>query len=359
MNRTFWKGRRVLVTGHTGFKGAWLSLWLAERGATVAGLALSPSETPSLYDLVGVDHIVSSTVADINDRQALHDVFSRSEPEIVFHLAAQALVQSSYDDPVSTFATNVTGVVSLLDAVRRWPSVKAVIIVTSDKCYENREWVWGYRETDRLGGRDPYSASKGCAEIAARSMQMSFFKPFVPDGHNARIATVRGGNVIGGGDWSKGRLVPDIVRGCLGPSGEVHLRSPGSVRPWQHVLDALSAYVRIAELLAQGCDGMDEAWNIGPDPTDNRTVRDVAEALIGELGLGRIVAAGEKGAHEAGLLTLDSSKARLKLGWLPSLNFQHCIAFTADWYSAWHKGRDMADVTRRQIDRFERISSYA
>jgi CDP-glucose 4,6-dehydratase len=250
---------------------------------------------------------------------------------------------------------NVGGVVSLLDAVRHAPSVAAVVVITSDKCYDNKEWLWGYRETDALGGRDPYSASKGCAEIATRSMQTSFFAPFVRDGHPARIATVRTGNVIGGGDWSDDRLVPDIVRGCLSASGEVVIRNPRAVRPWQHVLDPLAAYIQIAERLTSGTQGIDEAWNIGPNPVDNRAVVDVAEALIAALGAGRIVADSlQKGPHEANLLMLDCAKARSKLGWQPQLDFDGAIALTAAWYSAWHKGDDMAALTLDQIAAFER-----
>ena len=354
VNRAFWRGKRVLVTGHTGFKGAWLSLWLTEMGAIVSGLALAPGSRPSLYELAGINGLVSSTIADICDRAALSAVFERETPEIVFHLAAQALVRASYDDPVSTFAANVGGVVSLLDAVRRAPCVQAIVVVTSDKCYDNREWLWGYRENDPLGGRDPYSASKGCAEIAARSMQMSYFQPFAPAGHGARIATVRAGNVIGGGDWSVDRLVPDIVRGCLGASGEVHLRNPASVRPWQHVLEPLAAYLRLAELLVARADGIDEAWNIGPDASDNRAVSDVAQALIAGFGVGRIISGeASKGPHEANLLALDCAKAKAKLGWRPRLSFAECVAMTAGWYSAWHAGRDMAAFTREQIATFD------
>jgi CDP-glucose 4,6-dehydratase len=346
----FWHGRRVLVTGHTGFKGAWLSLWLGQLGARVAGLALEPVSSPSLFELAGVESVVSSRIADINDRAALDAAIEAFEPEIVFHLAAQALVRSSYVDPVTTFATNVGGVVSLLDAVRRAPSVQAVVVVTSDKCYDNREWVWGYRETDPLGGRDPYSASKGCAEIAAASMRASFFAPYAAGGHPARIATVRSGNVIGGGDWSQDRLVPDIVRSILGSPGEVVLRNPSAVRPWQHVLEPLAAYLLIAQRLVEQVPGVDDAWNIGPDAADNRAVRDVARALLAALGRGRVFEAPDPdGPHEARLLALDCAKTRIVLGWRPRLTFGQCMDWTAAWYGAWHEGRDVAAITREQI----------
>jgi CDP-glucose 4,6-dehydratase len=349
----FWRGRRVFVTGHTGFKGAWLSLWLARMGAVVTGFSLPPPSRPSLFDLAQVADGVTSVIADVNDQPALERALAANQAEVVFHLAAQALVRESYQDPVRTFATNVGGTVTLLDSVRRTASVRAVVVVTSDKCYDNEERLQGYRENDRLGGRDPYSASKGCAEIAARSMQMSFFAPFVADGHPARIATVRAGNVIGGGDWSDDRLVPDIVRGCLGSTGEVRLRHPHAVRPWQHVLDPLGAYLDIAEKLATAPDGIDEAWNIGPDAGEERAVLHVAQAMVAALGTGRVLCEAGNGPHEANLLQLDCEKARTRLGWRPRLKFEEAVKFTADWYAAWQRGREMLAFTRAQIAAFE------
>jgi CDP-glucose 4,6-dehydratase len=349
----FWRGRRVFLTGHTGFKGAWLSIWLTEMGAVVTGFALAPKSHPNLFELAKVGDGLTSVIADINDQPALDQALRTSQPEIVFHLAAQALVRESYQNPVETFAANVGGTVTLLDSVRRIPSVRAILVVTSDKCYDNQEWVWGYRENDRLGGRDPYSASKGCTEIAARSMQMSFYAPFAPNGHPARIATVRAGNVIGGGDWSDDRLIPDIVRGCLGSTGEVRLRHPQAVRPWQHVLDPLGAYIMLAQRLATAPDGMDEAWNIGPENGDDRPVVKVAGAMVAALGTGRVVCEKAHNApHEAKLLQLDCEKARTKLGWRPRLKFDDTIRFTAEWYAAWQQGRDMAAFTRSQISAF-------
>lgn len=346
---TFWAGRRVLVTGHTGFKGAWLAFWLAEMGAEVSGLALPPSGEPNLHDILGIAGLGRFVQADINDRAALDALLAEARPEVVVHMAAQSLVRPSYAAPVETFATNLLGTVSLLDAVRRCPEVRSVLVVTSDKAYENREWAWGYRETDALGGHDPYSASKGCAEIATASMRRSFFGP---GRHPARIATVRAGNVIGGGDWSVDRLVPDIVRGCLGEEGVVRLRNPGAVRPWQHVLEPLSAYLLLAERLCTAPEGIDEAWNIGPDAAENRPVREVAEAVVAALGRGRIEPAPDSGApHEAHLLTLDCAKARAVLGWRPKLDFSACVEMTAAWYAAWARGEDMRAVTRAQIAR--------
>jgi CDP-glucose 4,6-dehydratase len=346
----FWAERRVLLTGHTGFKGAWLAFWLAEMGAELSGLALAPATDPNLHDLLGLATRGRFVQADINDRVTLASLIQAARPEVVIHLAAQALVLPSYESPVETFATNVLGTVTVLDVVRQCPETRAVLVVTSDKAYENHEWNWGYRETDALGGHDPYSASKGCAEIATAAMRRSFFGP---GKHGARIASVRAGNVIGGGDWSTDRLIPDIVRGCLGPAGLVHLRNPASIRPWQHVLEPLAAYLHLAERLATGEPGLDEAWNIGPDATQNRSVHDVAAALVAALGKGRIEAAPHAAApHEAQLLTLDCAKARARLGWRPMLDFDRTVAMTANWYAAWASGADMQAVTRQQLADF-------
>lgn len=343
----FWAERRVLITGHTGFKGAWLAFWLAEMGADLSGLALAPATSPSLHDVLHVPELGHFVHADINDREALADIFAAARPEFVFHMAAQSLVRPSYVAPVETFAANVLGTVSVLDAVRACPDTRAVIVVTSDKAYENREWEWGYRETDSLGGHDPYSASKGCAEIVVASMRRSFFGPGM---HPARIATVRAGNVIGGGDWSEDRLVPDIVRGCLGPAGTVRLRNPAAVRPWQHVLDPLRAYLTIAERLYRREEGLDCAWNIGPEASDNRPVREVAEAIVHALGKGDIlIETASNAPHEAGLLTLDCAKARRRLRWQPRFDFHEAVLMTANWYSAWSRGDDMRSITRAQI----------
>jgi CDP-glucose 4,6-dehydratase len=356
MTNAFWCGKRVLVTGHTGFKGGWLVFWLRERGAEVAGIGLAPSSEPSLFDLLRIQDRCSSTIGDINELGVLDSLIQSFKPEVIIHLAAQALVRESYVDPVGTYDTNVMGVVRLLDSARRSMALRSIVVVTSDKCYENREQIWGYREGDHLGGHDPYSGSKGAAEIAAQSMQRSFFRPFAKNGHPARIATVRAGNVIGGGDWSVDRLVPDIVRGILADDGEVLLRNPGAIRPWQHVLEPLSAYLRIAELLETGSQSVDEAWNIGPDFDDMRTVEEVAEALIAALGKGRIVTRPVPDQpHEANLLMLDCAKAKVKLKWQPRLHFEDCIRLTAEWYSAWYGGSDMTAFTRLQLAHFEEM----
>ena len=300
-----------------------------------------------MQDLVDLSTRGRFIHADIKDRRALHSLMREARPEIVIHMAAQALVRRSYITPVETFATNVVGIATLLDVVRHCPETRAVVIVTSDKVYDNLNWPWGYRETDMLGGHDPYSASKACCEIVSTSMRQSFFHA---EGHPARIATARAGNVVGGGDWNEYRLVPDIVRGCLGNSSTVRLRHPDAVRPWQHVLEPLGAYLLLAERLCTAPDGIDEAWNIGPDAAENRPVRMVAEALVAALGRGRIEIRPEVNApREDQLLTLDNSKARMRLGWRPRLDFAATIALTADWYSAWARGEAMATLTSAQI----------
>lgn len=356
MNPDFWRGKRVFLTGHTGFKGAWAAFWLKEMGAQVYGYALAPENDPSLYDLLRMS--VPETVSDLNDRPALDAALAEAKPDVILHLAAQALVRRSYREPVETFATNVIGTVNLLDAARACEGLKAIVVATSDKAYENVEQVWGYRETDPMGGRDPYSASKGACEIAAASMRASYYQPFTENGHPARIATVRAGNVIGGGDWSEDRLVPDIVRGCLGPEGGVTLRSPKAIRPWQHVLEPIRGYLAVAERLYSGDDSAANAFNFGPDRIDEREVVEVADAIVSALGTGKITI-DEAGAnlHEAKLLTLDCSKARAELGWVPAMRFEDCVRFTADWYGGWHRGRSAEDLCRDQIAEYTEMYS--
>jgi CDP-glucose 4,6-dehydratase len=358
IGREFWQGRRVLVTGNTGFKGGWLSLWLHRLGAKVSGYGLAPNTDPSLFRLLEMDKIVSTTIADINDRVALDAHLRAHDPEIVFHLAAQPLVRLSYATPVETFATNVIGTVNLLDAVRHCPAVRAVVVITSDKCYENQEWVWGYRETEAMGGHDPYSASKGCTELATSAMRRSYFTSGVAAAHPARVASARAGNVIGGGDWSDDRLVPDIVRGCLGATGVVTIRNPKAVRPWQHVLEPLGGYLRLAQVLHEEPAGYDEGWNFGPVPGEERRVLEVAEAMVTALNSGRIAVGNEVGAvHEANLLRLDIAKARQRLGWKPALNFEQTVAMTAAWYAAWRQGDDLIAFTDHQIEEYEAVTN--
>jgi CDP-glucose 4,6-dehydratase len=358
VNQQFWTGRRVFLTGHTGFKGAWAAAWLAQMGAEVTGFSHAPETEPNLWQLLGLKN-VRSVIADLNDRPALDRALAEARPQVILHLAAQALVRRSYRDPVETFASNVMGTVQLLDAARACADLQSVVVATSDKAYDNVEQIWGYRETDAMGGRDPYSASKGACEIAAQSMAKSFFTPHGgASAHPARVATVRAGNVIGGGDWSEDRLVPDIVRGCLGAAGSVTLRAPNSVRPWQHVLEPIRGYLMVAERLASGDDAAATGWNFGPDRQDERAVIEVTQAIVDALGKGHIIIE-ESGAtvHEAKLLRLDCTKARLELGWVPALRFEDCIRMTANWYGGWANGQSAADLCREQISEYEGMIS--
>lgn len=354
MTPAFWKDRRVLVTGHTGFKGAWLCLWLTRMGAKVSGLALEPDTDPNLWTLLGLKN-VQSHICDINDASAVATCLAQEKPEIVLHLAAQPLVRRSYREPIETFATNVMGVVTLLDAIRQAPSVQSCVIVTSDKCYRNDEQVQRFGENDPMGGLDPYSASKGAAELVTTSMRHSFFAPYAAGGHPARIASARAGNVIGGGDWSEDRLIPDILRGCLGPDGRVVIRAPNSVRPWQHVLEPLRGYLMLAEHLTDKTPGADDGWNFGPDEGDTRPVIDVANAVVGALGQGQIDIQEDPNApHEAKLLQLDSSKAR-QIGWAPGLDFSQTVEMTAGWYGGWSSGTSARDLCGAQIEQYMQI----
>ena len=349
MTPDFWAGRRVFLTGHTGFKGAWAAHWLSAMGAEVTGYSLPPEGDPNLWTALSLSG-VTSVYGDINDRAALGTALKGSKPEVILHLAAQSLVRRSYREPVDTFAANVLGVVTLLDLARKLDGLNAVVVATSDKAYENVEQIWGYRETDPMGGRDPYSASKGAAEIATASMRMSYFAPFATSGHPARVGSVRAGNVIGGGDWSEDRLVPDIIRGCLGPEGSVTLRAPGSIRPWQHVLEPLRGYFMLAERLAGGDDTAATGWNFGPERVDERAVGEVAKAIVEGLGTGRIKVDGDAATlHEAKLLRLDCTKARLDLGWAPVLTFEDCVQLTAEWYGGWHRGQSARQLCETQI----------
>lgn len=347
-----YRGKRVLVTGHTGFKGGWLSLWLSEMGADVTGVSLPPVGDRSLFDSAAIADLVDHRIADIRIAEDFARAAEGCEPDLVIHMAAQSLVRPSYEDPVGTIATNVTGTAVVLDWARRAPSAKGIIVVTSDKCYENHEWPWPYRENDALGGADPYSASKGCTEIVASAFRRSYFA--APG--SAHLATVRAGNVFGGGDWAVDRLIPDIIRATLG--GEtVRIRNPASVRPWQHVLEPLSGYLLLGSLLMSERGGeYAEAWNFGPSADAFMEVDAIARGLQKHWGEG--VADIEFGLragdpHEAGMLTLDSSKARQRLGWTPRLSTDEAIAITAQWYRAFAGGAaDMRAVTLEQIRQY-------
>ncbi|MCW3480612.1 CDP-glucose 4,6-dehydratase [Neisseriaceae bacterium JH1-16] len=348
-NPAIWAGRRVLVTGHTGFKGGWLALWLHSLGAKVVGYALPPTGSPDLFTLAGVaDTLSGQHLADLRDAECLTQALRQAEPEVVLHLAAQPLVRTSYRDPVDTFATNVMGTVNVLEAVRQCPSVKAVVVVTTDKCYENREWAWGYRENDPLGGHDPYSASKACTEIVAASYRRAFFQ------NGPLLATARAGNVIGGGDWSEDRLVPDAVR-AVGKREPLVIRSPHATRPWQHVLEPLNGYLMLAERLLAGDASCAGAWNFGPDSSANLSVAKLLDGLQRywpELNWCLDDNAGQA-PHEANLLYLDSSLARQRLGWQPVWSLEETLEQTASWYQQVLAEPSMArQYCERQIQRF-------
>lgn len=332
---TFWEGRRVLLTGHTGFKGSWLSLWLQRLGAEITGYALRPPSTPNLFELAEVGGRMRSVTGDVRDLPTLLAAFGEARPEVVFHLAAQPLVRLSYDDPVETYATNVQGTVHVLEAARETADVRAVVIVTTDKCYENREWPWPYREVDRLGGYDPYSSSKACAELVVAAYRDSFFNPRRWSDHGTAVASARAGNVLGGGDWAEDRLVPDLMRGFSGGQ-VVRIRNPDAVRPWQHVLEPLSGYLMLARGLFDDGPVYGGAWNFAPREEGSRTVAWIADHLARAWGEAAswLRDSGEH-PHEARTLKLDWSKARERLGWAPRWSLETTLDHVSSWYRTW------------------------
>lgn len=347
VNPAFWRNRRIFLTGHTGFKGGWLSLWLQSMGAEVHGYALAPKTESNLFVEANVAQgMASSVVADIRDADSLRDAMREARPDIVLHLAAQPLVRYSYANPVETYATNVMGTVHMLEAVRATPGVGAVVNVTTDKCYENREWIWGYRENEAMGGHDPYSSSKACAELVTSAYRRSFLDPAgVP------VASARAGNVIGGGDWAEDRLIPDFLRAL--DEGEVlKIRSPRSIRPWQHVLEPLAGYLMLAERLHGEGMGFAEAWNFGPADEDARTVKWIVERLAEMQENVEWESDDAPALHEANFLKLDSSKARGLLGWQPKWRLQTALQKTLEWHQAWRNGEDMRAVSLTQIRQY-------
>ncbi len=354
--QNIWRGKRVFVTGHTGFKGGWLALWLASKGAVVRGYALDPSTEPSLFTEARIGTVIEDIRGDIRNSATLEPALRDFAPEVVFHMAAQPLVRYSYEDPIGTYETNVIGTARVLDAVRRTPSVRAVVSVTTDKCYENKEWLWGYRETDPLGGYDPYSSSKACAEIVSAAYRQSYFPAAKLADHGCAIATGRAGNVIGGGDWSLDRLIPDLVRGFL--AGEpVRIRRPQAIRPWQHVLEPLHGYMLLAERLLTRDPRYATAFNFGPADDDAQPVGWIVERMTKFWGgTASWVLDPDPGVHEAGYLKLDASRARTELGWQPRLRLEQALLWLVDWYKAWQGGADMNAFTLEQIKSYEAVS---
>ena len=344
MSPAFWQGKTVFLTGHTGFKGSWLALWLSSLGARVHGYALSPPTSPDLFTQARVgDGLASHTVADVRDPGALAAALRSCEPDIVLHLAAQPLVRSSYAEPVMTYAVNVMGTVHLLEAARTCKSVRSIVIVTTDKCYENKEWAWGYRESEPMGGHDPYSSSKGCAELITAAYRDSFLASA-----GIAVASARAGNVIGGGDWAMDRLLPDFFRAAK--AGHVlEVRYPDATRPWQHVLEPLSGYLTLAEQLFTHGQPVAQAWNFGPADEDAKPVRWLLDRLTAQMPGTSWRHVGGEHVHEAGYLKLDSSKARSLLHWSPRWALAEALSRTVDWQQAWNSGRDMRDFSLRQI----------
>lgn len=348
----FYHGKRVLVTGHTGFKGSWLSIWLNELGAEVVGVGLDPYSDRDNFVLSGIGSKIKADIrADIRDGNKMKEIFSEYKPDIVFHLAAQPLVRLSYDIPVETYQTNVMGTINVLEAIRATDSVKVGVMITTDKCYENKEQIWGYRENEPMGGYDPYSSSKGAAEIAISSWRRSFFNPKDYDKHGKSIASVRAGNVIGGGDWALDRIIPDCIR-ALEAGKPIDIRSPKAIRPWQHVLEPLSGYMLLAKKMWDSPTEYCEGWNFGPRAESISTVWEVASKVIDNYGSGELRDLSDPNAlHEAKLLMLDISKAKFKLGWEPRMNIDQTVALSVDWYKD-YKDMDGYSLCKRQIETY-------
>jgi CDP-glucose 4,6-dehydratase len=356
MKPAFWSGKRIFLTGHTGFKGSWLALWLQQLGAQVTGFALEAPTQPSLFDAARVGAGMQSVHGDVRDLPTLQRAMQTAKPEIVIHMAAQSLVRLSYDTPVETYATNVMGTVHLLEAVRQTPGVRAVVNVTTDKCYENKEWAWGYRENEPMGGFDPYSNSKGCSELVSAAYRSSFFNPTHYAQHGVALATARAGNVIGGGDWAKDRLIPDILA-AFEAGKQVPIRNPHATRPWQHVLEPLRGYLTLAEHLYTDGPSFAEGWNFGPHGDDAKPVEWIVRQLAERWGQGASwqVDAGNH-PHEANFLKLDISKAAQRLRWQPALRLDGALGLIVDWARARKTGADMHAVTFAQIAAYQTLA---
>jgi CDP-glucose 4,6-dehydratase len=357
INPVFWKGKKVLVTGHTGFKGSWLALWLQNLGANVTGYSLPPPTNPNLFELAHVADKMNSIIGDVRDLKPI--ISCVAETEIVIHLAAQSLVRASYDNPVETYSTNVMGTVNILEATRHSDTVKAVIIITSDKCYKNQEWVWGYRENEPMGGQDPYSNSKGCAELVTEAYRHSYFDTERYPQHGVAVASARAGNVIGGGDWAKNRLIPDIVNAFM-EKRSVMIRHPNAIRPWQHVLEPLHGYLMLAERLWEKGPAFAEGWNFGPNEPDAKPVSYIVDKMAQLWGK---EACWKNDAsvhpHEANSLKLDCSKAKNRLKWQPKLPLKTALEWVIEWYQSYSQNEDMRNVTENQINRYHKNRDLA
>lgn len=352
VNMDFWRNKKVFLTGHTGFKGSWLSLWLKHLGAEIHGYALEPSTTPNMFTVSDVEnHLTTSTIGDIRDLAKLSRTIKSIQPDIIFHLAAQPLVRYSYEAPVETYSTNVMGTVNLFEAVRETASVKAVVNVTTDKCYENQEWVWPYREDEAMGGHDPYSSSKGCSELVTSAYRRSFLSD-----SGVGVASARAGNVIGGGDWSPDRLIPDFLR-AMDANETLVIRSPAAIRPWQHVLEPLSGYILLAEKLYSEPEKYSQAWNFGPSEQDAQNVEWIVNRLVESMPGTAWAHDKSKHPHEANYLKLDSSKARNNLNWQPRWNLDQALKRIIQWHKGWRNGEDMNQLTMQQITEYEALQS--
>ena len=352
MNESFWKNKKILITGHTGFKGSWLTVWLKKLGADITGFSKSIPTNPSLFETVNIEKDIKSVVGDIQNYELLKETISKCEPEIIFHMAAQSLVIESYSNPTETFSTNVMGTVNLLYAVKETKKSKVVINITSDKCYENNESLEGYSEDDPMGGYDPYSSSKGCSELITKSFRKSFFSS--DHENNIGLASVRAGNVIGGGDWAENRLIPDIIR-AIKNKENVKIRNPNALRPWQHVLDPLNGYISLAEKLWDDQKKHSEGWNFGPEKNEVKPVSWIIEEF-NELWKNKINwVVGNNELHEANNLILNCQKAKSRLGWNSKINTETALKMTIEWYTKYFDGKNMREVTEEQIIEFQKL----
>ncbi|MBU6392494.1 MAG: CDP-glucose 4,6-dehydratase [Planctomycetes bacterium] len=356
INKSFWKNRRVFITGHTGFKGSWMCLWLHSLGAKITGYALNPPTEPSLYRLCRINQLVNSVIADVRDGEKLEKTMLAVSPEVVIHMAAQPLVRDSYKSPVETYSINVMGTVNLFESIRKCNSVRAAVNVTTDKCYENKEWFWGYRENEPLGGYDPYSSSKACSELVTSAYRNSFFNPRDYSNHGVAVASARAGNVIGGGDWAVDRLIPDCVRALL--NGEkIIIRNPNAIRPWQHVLEPLSGYLLLSQKLFEAGPRFAYGWNFGPNDEDAKPVDWIVRELCVKWGEGASYEIDKKKhPHEAHYLKLDCSKAKAELGWHLRWNLETAIDSIIEWTRAYKEKKQLLDISLKQIEEYARIT---